>query len=593
MMGPSNVFIEDLPAAKTLDMATCALPPKNQIIMGSPNVFINDQLAARMGDLMFHGGVIASGSATVGIGIPRDGLQVKAVMEKEDIKAIITSETENKQNENKGDDGKVDDKKNPDKKTSVTAEFELASPEPLKMDREVIFRCRSWDTDTGGSQESPNPSSITIREWKLEGEGISPHILQTENQMEWKLTLVGYFPDEQQEVLITVQLSVTDAQGDKGNVSRTFKVHRLVKPKAIIKRVNDNPADGLQSAEFRCESYDPDYMGPPATPDRIKSRKWKSSDSSIIEINDADGQGRQVVVKPIPSIKKQDQVKAVTVTLYVENFHGESDMTFVEMSLIPPVSKIKPLNRSSRIDSRLFGSSDVFIAGDTLRIESISHLLNSITINEGIDKYTWIIHWSAWNDSSGGDGKSIHTEYSAEQIEYEFTEPGSYRIGLRVDNVAGSSFSEVAITIEPYFMNLGEAIAKALQAGSIAVAVTLLSQWIAAGTLITAGGGIVTFGSSLAFSAFEELLKGFWNIEDRTAKGVVMIMGLGQSGAGAIKRLAVTPQKDAIRTLYLSGDYGAKAADQAVKEIQLAFKLAGSDLSELAISQGINDILNE
>jgi uncharacterized Zn-binding protein involved in type VI secretion len=62
-----NVIVGGLPAARVTDMAVCVGPP-DVIVKGSPTVHINGLLAARMGDMTAHGGVIVIGCPTVIIG---------------------------------------------------------------------------------------------------------------------------------------------------------------------------------------------------------------------------------------------------------------------------------------------------------------------------------------------------------------------------------------------------------------------------------------------------------------------------------------------------------------------------------------------
>jgi hypothetical protein len=63
------VLIGMLPAARITDMATCVGPP-DVIVKGSPTVFIGGPglMAARIGDITAHGGVIVLGCFTVMIG---------------------------------------------------------------------------------------------------------------------------------------------------------------------------------------------------------------------------------------------------------------------------------------------------------------------------------------------------------------------------------------------------------------------------------------------------------------------------------------------------------------------------------------------
>jgi uncharacterized Zn-binding protein involved in type VI secretion len=71
--GSPNVFIENLPAARVGDplaahgCATCT-PHGRGVASGSSTVFINGLAAARVGDSINCGGVISTGSGTVFIG---------------------------------------------------------------------------------------------------------------------------------------------------------------------------------------------------------------------------------------------------------------------------------------------------------------------------------------------------------------------------------------------------------------------------------------------------------------------------------------------------------------------------------------------
>lgn len=65
--GVPTVLIGSLPAAVVGDIVTCVGPP-DSIVKGSTTVLIGGRMAARMGDLTAHGGVIVSGFPTVMIG---------------------------------------------------------------------------------------------------------------------------------------------------------------------------------------------------------------------------------------------------------------------------------------------------------------------------------------------------------------------------------------------------------------------------------------------------------------------------------------------------------------------------------------------
>lgn len=56
-----------LPQARITDMCVCVGPP-DVIVKGSATVLVNGLMAARIGDLTAHGGVITTGFPTVIIG---------------------------------------------------------------------------------------------------------------------------------------------------------------------------------------------------------------------------------------------------------------------------------------------------------------------------------------------------------------------------------------------------------------------------------------------------------------------------------------------------------------------------------------------
>lgn len=61
-----DVFVGYLPAARVTDKAVC--PAEAKIVTGSPTVFIDNQPAARLGDVTFPPGLIVTGCPTVNIG---------------------------------------------------------------------------------------------------------------------------------------------------------------------------------------------------------------------------------------------------------------------------------------------------------------------------------------------------------------------------------------------------------------------------------------------------------------------------------------------------------------------------------------------
>ncbi|MBT9373066.1 PAAR domain-containing protein [Rhizobium sp. CSW-27] len=76
----TNILIGNLPAARVTDKALCIGPP-DTIIQGSPTVFFNNLMAARMGDGTAHGGVIIMGQMNVLIGERGGGAGFKMTWE--------------------------------------------------------------------------------------------------------------------------------------------------------------------------------------------------------------------------------------------------------------------------------------------------------------------------------------------------------------------------------------------------------------------------------------------------------------------------------------------------------------------------------
>ena len=62
-----TVITGGMPQARITDMCVCAGPP-DVIVLGSPTVLVNGLMAARIGDMTLHGGVLVMGFPTVLIG---------------------------------------------------------------------------------------------------------------------------------------------------------------------------------------------------------------------------------------------------------------------------------------------------------------------------------------------------------------------------------------------------------------------------------------------------------------------------------------------------------------------------------------------
>lgn len=65
--GEPTVITAFMPQARVTDKCTCVGPP-DVIVKGSPTVYVGGQMAARIGDVTTHGGVITTGAPNVIIG---------------------------------------------------------------------------------------------------------------------------------------------------------------------------------------------------------------------------------------------------------------------------------------------------------------------------------------------------------------------------------------------------------------------------------------------------------------------------------------------------------------------------------------------
>jgi len=288
-----DVDIECLPAARAekvgSDSATCAAGGPDEIIEGSPNVIINNLSAVRVGDKTKHGGVIMKGAATVEIGIPGDAIR----FQKMDSAAGASTDTKSGKGK-QGGKTKGDDKKNGKGPASaqtstsdgnVFARFEANSSE-LIVGSQVKFRCTSWDPDTKGSSETPNPSAMVDRRWEIT-RGRRDLVLgerQSGGRIEWWVTFRASgtsWPDDVKADVVQVALHVTDAQGHTSTATQDFFVQRSATSSAGVSArcelVSPQPVVRHVPFKVRCISWDPDTGGTAAAPNpkNIVRRRWQ------------------------------------------------------------------------------------------------------------------------------------------------------------------------------------------------------------------------------------------------------------------------------------------------------------------------------
>jgi hypothetical protein len=105
----------------------------------------------------------------------------------------------------------------------VKARLSLVSPEPLVAGDEATFECRSWDPDTGGTEESPNPTSIEKRVWTVSTHSSSESTVGKGTEASLKMPAL---PDGEDEMRVIVSLRVVDTQGDEDESGTDFYIHR-------------------------------------------------------------------------------------------------------------------------------------------------------------------------------------------------------------------------------------------------------------------------------------------------------------------------------------------------------------------------------
>lgn len=146
-----NVLIENLPAAKTLDITTCPGPPQLDVLNhGCRTVLINDQLAVRtLQDLTLHQNNFLKGAARTFIGLVGDSVEV-------DVPTSMirsTAKPVEQEKETKGD-GDADDqselKAPPTKSTNVIC--------PSVM----VLRCKHSGGRDGGNRND-NGNALEVK----------------------------------------------------------------------------------------------------------------------------------------------------------------------------------------------------------------------------------------------------------------------------------------------------------------------------------------------------------------------------------------------------------------------------------------------
>jgi uncharacterized Zn-binding protein involved in type VI secretion len=217
----SDIFIENAPAARTEDQATCVVGGPDVIAEGSKTVLFNDgRYATRNKMRTAHNGRIVTHAVAVWIGGPT--IQVIAIHQRDagDAAASAGAAASSPGDNSQESSASSDEQPSPsDKPTSVHAEFLLILPASLEFGKPAKLQCRSWDPDTGGTRATPNPASIRVREWSI----LLPDGVLAQSGFECNFVVPELESHTPVPLEIMVRLRVEDAD-DKDFEERSYPV---------------------------------------------------------------------------------------------------------------------------------------------------------------------------------------------------------------------------------------------------------------------------------------------------------------------------------------------------------------------------------
>lgn len=554
------VLIENFPAAKTNDLANCALPPPDVINMGSPNVYINNQHASREFDTMFHGGKIISGADSVGIGILGDGVTVQVNVPKSaGGGAVVPGKGDKKDEEEKDDKDKKDDRdKKDDKQKGVFARIALVAPGRPIVGQAAIFDCRSWDPDTGGTQDQPNPGAIRVRHWCLRGERVVQCLQNSPNIQQFQAFISAFMKDGEVSIPFEVSLAIEDEQGHTDETVQRFLAFRTKEFKAPVPIIlyNDKPVTGKilvgkgAYVLLYCGSYDPDDRddGTP-TPENITSREWTVTAPDGRIKNDVD----QALTRIAFTTQKEGSYR---VRLLVEDDdddrHRRASVEIaVEVTTKYPVPVINdPLSFAVMTER---WNNQVPVVGDLIKAESLSHDAG-LPNGQGIATHHWRVEPSQF---------ALVREDSGSVFVFEALAEGVFKVYLSVVNNEGvKSVGEVMV---------GRAVSRALNADSLRefFMEKVITLGITAGVAAFFAGGASLVGAavltSLAGQMIAEGLKGLG------VNGILadLISAGCEIGGGAIK---AWNSREAFWKLYLQMRDEGKVGSHALETINEMYR---------------------
>jgi len=295
--GSPDIEVDFLPSVRAgLDKCQCVEGGPDLINQGCGTVFFNDMPAVRKGDMTVHGGVIAAGSSSVEIGVVGDAVEFHA-------------ESAGSVGGKKGKQGKEGNSNNPSQPREQTRESEgecyakfVVEGEPYvgkkkfagKRRGEFSFRCMSWDPDTGGSGQSPNPQAMQIRKWELRKAGST--ILSIglgDGPIVWVPELGGKaaWPPNTPFQEVEVVLEITDAQGHWSKATQMIRVYRSppLRFALFFGGAMDEWGGQFVKGSYRSFHY-------PLTPDLVWYFPWDNESSALDFIGELQTETDDVII---------------------------------------------------------------------------------------------------------------------------------------------------------------------------------------------------------------------------------------------------------------------------------------------------------
>jgi uncharacterized Zn-binding protein involved in type VI secretion len=525
----------------------------------------------------------------------------------------------------------------------VFPRWSIESPADPRYGEEITFRCSSWDPDTGGTRDTPNPEQIRQRSWSLRdaetGELISFQKFSG-GELTWTTTAGSHRGQsaESDHTSFVVEIEVTDQQGHRAKAANRFDVRNAPSPRAVITPVLAGQiafGSTTRLVRYRCDSYYDKARSPMATPDEIVTRTWRAAiGSRSVPVNILTGpmSDREVEIPEHVLAESIRIEKPVVLRLDVRNRFGISDYDVIEAthSIHKPVARISRnvINNNSRI---LRGWRTEYLPGDRIRVESESLLdiyENAAqfpfeeVVNQGITRFKWTV------DMSPSVGPPIvgyeWNPYVEFTIPYNWNSdnswidrPVSIIVSLEVSNTGGSSRTlpgpgatarhDLYIHSKSLFdsivddlLNVGKAIA----IGAVAIVLLKFALLAIGGTVVLAGGAIkIGIMSAIYGYIVEKVLVNRAGMNRNRAKQVVSIaQGLNgiRNAYQYGKAIRVVRLRREIRLRYreIRNKYGNSGLlsvewSELVETYHLGFATAGIEVTKKGVEESLKATIQD